>query len=190
MKYPSLLISSFSLLLALSASNLHAEEHEQHGAHEHGVATLAVAVGTEGVEITLESPAANIVGFEHVPSSDADKETLDDAVKKLEAGDELFTLNPEAECQLQDTEVLSALLGDEMPAEHEHEHQQEAEAAHNDMDIAWSYACAKPTELKEVAVKLFAAFPNGFQHIKAEWVTEKGASAMELTQDTTLALTP
>lgn len=188
MKYPSLLISSFSLLLALSASNLHAEEHEQHGVHEHGVATLAVAVGTEGVEITLESPAANIVGFEHVPTSDADKETLDDAVKKLEAGDELFTLNPEAECQLQDTEVLSALLGDEMPAEHAD--QQEAEVAHNDIDIAWSYACAKPTELKEVAVKLFAAFPNGFQHIKAEWVTEKGASAMELTQDTTITLTP
>ena len=107
------------------------------------------------------------------------KETLDDAMKKLEAGDELFTLNPEAECQLQDTEVLSALRGDEIPAEHAH--QQAAEAAHNDMDIAWSYACAKPTELKEVAVKLFAAFPNGFQHIKAEWVTEKGASAMAVS---------
>ncbi|QTR51295.1 DUF2796 domain-containing protein [Candidatus Thiothrix anitrata] len=197
MKNPRLLVSSFSLLFALSASNLYAEEHVQHGVHEHGVAKLAVAIGTEGVEITLASPAANIVGFEHVPTTDDDKTAVDDAVKKLQAGDELFILNAEAECQLQDTEVLSGLLGDEMPAHDDHKHAQQDDHkhdhatgdAHNDVDVAWSYTCAKPAELKEIAVKLFAAFPNGFQRINAEWVTDKGASAMELTQDTTISLT-
>ena len=196
MKYPSLLISSFSLLLALSGSVLHAEEHEaheQHGAHEHGVATLALAVGLEGMEITLESPAANVLGFEHMPTTDADKERLNDVVKKLEAGDALFTPNAEAECVLQDTEVLSALLGDEEPADKDHAQEKHAEdehggEAHNDVDVAWSYTCAKPGELKEVEVKLFSAFPEGFQHIKAEWVTEKGASAQALTQDASIQL--
>ena len=60
--------------------------------------------------------------------------------------------------------------------------------AHNDVDVAWSYTCAKPGELKEVEVKLFSAFPEGFQHIKAEWVTEKGASAQALTQDASIQL--
>ena len=62
--------------------------------------------------------------------------------------------------------------------------------AHNDMDVTWSFACTQPAELKEMAVKLFAAFPDGFQHIKAEWVTDKGASAVELDKDDTLKLTP
>lgn len=182
MKYPSILLS---LCLALSTSNLYADdhkhEHEEHGAHEHGAATLAVAVGTEGLEIMLESPAANIVGFEHAATTDEDKQKLADAVKKLEAGAELFSVNTEAGCTLKSAEVISALLGNTAET---------AGEAHNDMDVTWSFACTQPAELKEVAVKLFAAFPDGFQHIKAEWVTEKGASALELDKDDTIKLTP
>lgn len=189
MKYPSIFLS---LCLALSTSNLYADKHEhgahdkhdkheEHGAHEHGAATLAVAVGTEGLEIMLESPAANIVGFEHAATTDADKQKLADAVKKLEAGAELFSMNAEAGCTLKSAEVVSALLGNTAKT---------AGEAHNDMDITWSFACTQPAELQEVAVKLFAAFPDGFQHIKAEWVTEKGASALELSKDDTIKLTP
>jgi hypothetical protein len=160
-----------------------AEAHEQHAAHEHGVARLGIAVGTEGLEISLDSPAANLAGFEHVPTADADKQKVKDMVEKLEAGDELFTLNAEAGCELKDTEVLSALHGDEMqtPATAEL-------GEHSDMNVTWSYACAKPAELKEVAVRLFSAFPEGFQKISAEWVTDKGASAQELDKDDTLKL--
>ena len=175
MKYPSIILS---LCLALSASTLYAEEH---GAHEHGAATLALAVGAEGLEIMLESPAANIVGFEHAATTDADKQTLADTVKKLEAGAELFSINTEAGCTLKSAEVVSGLLGNAENA---------AGEAHNDMDVTWSFACTQPAELKEMAVKLFAAFPDGFQHIKAEWVTDKGASAVELDKDDTLKLTP
>ncbi|OQX03122.1 MAG: hypothetical protein BWK73_40550 [Thiothrix lacustris] len=182
MNYPNILLS---LCLALSASNLYADdhkhEHEEHGAHEHGAATLAIAVGEEGLEIMLESPAANIVGFEHAATTDADKQKLADAVKKLEAGAELFSMNTEAGCTLKSAEVISGLLGNATDA---------AGEAHNDMDVTWSFACTQPAELKEVAVKLFAAFPDGFQHIKAEWVTDKGASAVELDKDDTLKLTP
>ncbi|MDQ5770778.1 DUF2796 domain-containing protein [Thiothrix subterranea] len=191
MKYPSIL---FSLCLALSSGTLYADdhehEHEAHGAHEHGAATLSLAVGTEGLEIMLESPAANIVGFEHAATTDADKQKLADTVKKLEAGAELFSTNTEAGCTLKNAEVVSALLGNtEDAAKHDHDHEKSGET-HNNMDVTWSFACTQPAELKEVAVKLFAAFPDGFQHIKAEWVTEKGASAVELDKDDTIKLTP
>lgn len=192
MKYPSIL---FSLCLALSSSTLYADdhehEHEEHGAHEHGAATLSLAVGTAGLEIMLESPAANIIGFEHAATTDADKQKLADAVKKLEAGAELFSMNTEAGCTLKSAEVISALLGNaEDAAKSKDDHDHKEGETHNDMDVTWSFACTQPAELKEVAVKLFAAFPDGFQHIKAEWVTEKGASAMELDKDDTIKLTP
>ncbi|WGZ94400.1 MAG: DUF2796 domain-containing protein [Candidatus Thiothrix putei] len=192
MKYPNIL---FSLCLALSSSTLYADdhehEHEEHGAHEHGAATLAIAAGAEGLEIMLESPAANIIGFEHAATTDEDKQKLTDAVKKLEAGAELFSMNTEAGCTLKSAEVISALLGNaEDAAKSKDDHDHKEGETHNDMDVTWSFACTQPAELKEVTVKLFTAFPDGFQHIKAEWVTEKGASALELDKDDTIKLTP
>jgi hypothetical protein len=192
MKYPSILLS---LCLVLSSSALYADdhehEHEEHGAHEHGAATLSLAVSTAGLEIMLESPAANIVGFEHAATTDADKQKLAAAVKKLEAGTELFNMNTEAGCTLKNAEVISALLGNaEDAAKNKDDHDHKEGEAHSDMDVTWSFACTQPAELQEVAVKLFAAFPDGFQHIKAEWVTEKGASALELDKDDTIKLTP
>ena len=228
MKFPHILISTFSLFVALSAGGVYAdnhklaathddkakteaheheaEGHEEHGAHEHGAATLSFAAGAEGLEIMLESPAANIVGFEHAASTDEDKKKLADAKAKLEAGADLFSINPEAECTLKTAEVVSALLGSaevaEKDADHDHEDKDKGKEehadhadddhkegeTHNDMDVTWTFACAKPAELKEVTTKLFAAFPDGFQKVKAEWVTDKGASAQEMDKDGTLKL--
>ena len=214
MKFPHILISTFSLFVALSAGGVYADDHklaathddkakteaheheaeghEEHGAHEHGAATLSFAAGVEGLEIMLESPAANIVGFEHAASTDEDKKKLADAKAKLEAGSDLFSINPEAECTLKSAEVVSALLGNAEKAKEEHadhaDHDHKDGETHNDMDVTWTFACAKPAELKEVTTKLFAAFPEGFQKVKAEWVTDKGASAQELDKDATLKL--
>jgi hypothetical protein len=179
MKHPNILFSALSLLLALSANNLYAEEHEEHGAHEHGAAKLSLAVGAEGIDIMLESPATNIVGFEHAATTNADKQKLADAKKKLEAGADLFAFNAEAGCTLKSAEVVSALLGNVKTATHDD---------HSDMDVAWAFTCTAPAELTEVTTKLFAAFPDGFQHLKTEWVTDKGASAVELEKDDTIKL--
>lgn len=159
------------------------EEHEGHGAHEHGAAKLSIAVGAEGLEIALDSPAANVVGFEHIPATDNDKKKMKDTVDKLEAGDDLFELDAAAECELKDTEVLSALHGDDM----EKPILPEA-GEHNDIAVTWSYACAKPAAVKTVGVKLFSAFPEGFQHINVEWLTDKGASAAVLDKDGSVQL--
>lgn len=194
-------VGAFTLLTFLAASPLYADDnhkadssasdemheheegHEQHGAHEHGVATLSIAAGDEGVEIMLESPAINLVGFEHAASTDEEKQKLADAKAKLEAGAELFVMNSEAECSLKEAKVTSALLGN---AEESEEH--DAGDTHSDMDVSWSFACSKPAELNEVSVKLFSAFPEGLHKLRAEWITDKGASAQELDKDDTLKL--
>ena len=43
MKFPHILISTLSLVVALSAGGVYAADHEEHGAHEHGAATLSFA---------------------------------------------------------------------------------------------------------------------------------------------------
>jgi hypothetical protein len=249
MKYPQLSTSLLALLLTLSVSGLHASEkahehdhdHEQkheeghdhervqHGAHEHGAAKLSLAVGDDGVDIMLASPAANLVGFEYIASSDEDKQKLRDVKAKLEAGADLFSINDSAQCELKETTLASAQLDalhdhadEEKHADHdEHEHEDHDEyghkekhddhdeyehkekhaehddedghkhkegETHSDIDVTWSFACAKPENIEEVNIKLFSAFPGGFEHVQAEWITATGASAKELAEDTTLKL--
>lgn len=96
------------------------EEHRQHDAHVHGIAALNIALDGDEVHVELDSPAANIVGFEHVPSSAADHAALDKAVAMLKKGDDLFQFNSAAGCKMEKAMITSALL--------EGEHEKHAEA--------------------------------------------------------------
>lgn len=58
------------IIFALSPLSLavdeHEHEHEQSlSAHLHGVATLNIALDDQQLELQLNSPAMNIVGFEY-----------------------------------------------------------------------------------------------------------------------------
>ena len=194
-------------------------ETEQHGAHEHGAARLTLAVTEQGLEIALESPAANLLGFEHMPSSDADKATLAAAVKTLNGADKIFLANAAAGCKAVSTDIDSALLEDEHHDDHKDEHKDdhddhkdehkddhddhkdehkdhhddhkgESEGTHNDMDVTWKFACKDISEIKQVDVKLFSAFPKGFSDLDVEWISSSSAGSVELESDGVVQLTP
>ena len=64
-----LLALPFALLPLAAMAHDHDHDHAEHaslGAHEHGVAQLNVALDGNTLEIELESPAMNLVGFEPV----------------------------------------------------------------------------------------------------------------------------
>lgn len=188
----------------------HEHERKQHDAHEHGAAKLSIAVDAGNIDIMLESPAANLVGFEHLASRDDDKQKLAAVKATLEAGNNLFSMNASANCQLKNTEIVSAQLNalhhhehkekhsdhdkhehsekqtDEKQHSHQDDHDQAETNTHSDMDITWSFTCTEPTKANEINVKLFSAFPNGFEHIKAEWITATVASSKVLNEDTTI----
>ncbi|MFO6377007.1 DUF2796 domain-containing protein, partial [Pseudomonas aeruginosa] len=89
------------LLLALVLLPFAAQAHDDHdhdhahgslGKHEHGVAQLNVALDGKTLELELDSPAMNLVGFEHAASTDADKAAVAKARAQLEKPLELFAL--------------------------------------------------------------------------------------------------
>ena len=92
MRY-ALLALPFALLplhaaQAANHEHSHAHAHEEHAsldAHEHGVASLNVALDGQTLEIQLQSPAMNLVGFEHEAKSEADKAWLVAATAPLAA---------------------------------------------------------------------------------------------------------
>ena len=172
----------------------HDQEHRQHDAHVHGIAALNLALEGEEVHIELDSPAANIVGFEHAPSSEADHAALDKAVATLKNGDQLFHFNSEAGCRMEKAMVTSALLEEEHedhPDKHadDHDHEEkgadrheehEGEETHSDIEAVYHFECDQPGKLTQLTVELFVAFP-ATEELNVQYVIKTKQGAKELT---------
>ena len=169
---------------------------EQHGKHEHGVASLSLAIDNKGLEISLDSPAANLVGFEHQPSTDEQSQQVAKVKAQLENPTSLFDIPAAAECSLTKTELQAALMqvsSDSETANPEHKHaadkheHEPEEHAHSDIEATWQFTCAKPAELGSLSTKLFAAFPE-IKKLNVEWLNGDKASALTLEQDAAVLL--
>ncbi|MGI0917413.1 DUF2796 domain-containing protein [Pseudomonas aeruginosa] len=192
------------LLLALVLLPFAAQAHDDHdhdhahgslGKHEHGVAQLNVALDGKTLELELDSPAMNLVGFEHAASTDADKAAVAKARAQLEKPLELFALPVTAGCSVASQELRSPLFGDKAPAhahkekaghEHEHEHEQqhehehEHENGHADIHGHYQLSCEKPELLKLLTLaEFFKRFP-ATQKIQVQLIGPDGQKGADL----------
>lgn len=176
-----------------------AEEHEEHKAHEHGAANLVMVVTENGLEIALESPAANVFGFEHKPSTDEQRAIVDTKKDILFDSEALFSINEEAGCKFDEGEFDSAMLEEASEEKSANQHADEDHdekgtehkgAEHNDVEVNWNFACDSIDKLSQIEVRLFSAFPEGFEKIKVEWLDTESASSIELTEDGVIELAP
>ena len=166
----------------------HKQEHRQHGAHEHGVGTLNIAWEGKEVHIELDSPAGNIVGFEHVPKTEADLDTLKNALARLRNGTRLFLFPDAARCDLVDADVDTPLKEHQNGEEahhteedhaHEDSHEHQGET-HADITATWHFSCAHPEALERVSVQLFEVFPMT-KRLLVQFITGKRQGAAELS---------
>jgi len=164
-----------AIFLAGITASTHSYAFERdHDAHEHGHAELMIIKENQHLEITLRSPAQNIVGFEHAAQSEADKATLKKAVKLLKQADQLILLAPEAQCALENVELESALLSDQDDTHPHHDkhdahghddaHHDEHDAhghdeTHSEFEVAYQYVCQNLSVLSAIDLKIFALFP-------------------------------
>ena len=185
-----LLALPFALLpLAVAqAAQAHDHEHEHGslGAHEHGVARLNAVLDGQALELELESPAMNLVGFEHVPSTDADKAKVAAARTQLEQPLVLFSLPKAAACTVAKQELESPLFGDKPDADdhddddkdaagHEHHHE------HSEIHAHYQLTCAKPDALKNLDLgRIFKTFP-ATQKIQVQLISPSGQQGVEAT---------
>jgi len=83
----------------------YAEEFEQHAAHEHGNVTINVALEEKQLVIELDSPAVNVIGFEHEPRTDDERAAVHTASDVLKSGKGLFGLPKDALCLFEGAEI-------------------------------------------------------------------------------------
>ncbi|AVO61521.1 DUF2796 domain-containing protein [Pseudomonas chlororaphis] len=165
----------------------HDHEHGSLGAHEHGVARLNAALDGQTLELELESPAMNLVGFEHAASTDADKAKLAAVRAQLEKPLALFSLPPAAGCVVAQQELESPLFGDK-PEDHDEDHDEAKDAdghehhhEHSEIHAHYQFTCATPGALKSLDLAgVFKTFP-ATQKIQVQLISPSGQQGVEAT---------
>lgn len=160
-----------SLILAtllVAAPVLAADEAApQPKAHQHGAARLEVTVDRGLLQIALEGPAENFLGFEHAPRTDAQKKTAARVEEQLKQPAQLFTPMAAAECRAQPSRVEIKLPP---PGSKE---------THSEVEAEWRWQCARPAALGHVDVGLFKSFPR-LKELRVQIVTAQGQKAAVL----------
>jgi hypothetical protein len=172
------------LPLAAAQAAEHTHDHAEHGsldAHEHGAAQLNVVLDGKVLELQLESPAMNLLGFEHAPNSDADKAKVAAVHQQLQQPQALFGLSA-GHCTVAKQELESPLFAGHADAnEHEHAHEAPHKGEHSDIDVHYSLNCSQPEALKQLDLKeLFKRFP-ATKKIQVQLIGPNGQQGLELT---------
>jgi Protein of unknown function (DUF2796) len=193
-------ICYLAALSAVAATSAAAEEHEhrQHGAHVHGEARLDVALDGSRLDMDLDTPAINVLGFEHPPMSPEESDAVARATRLLNDGATLFVPAPAAECRLAEAKVTSEGLepgaadadeeADHEEADHDaadhDEGEEEGHHHHAEFQAAYHFECGAPDRLTSLEVRMFGPFP-GTHKVHVQLITPKVQTAAELTADQT-----
>lgn len=167
--------------LALMTQAATADEHREHGPHVHGIAHLNIAFEDNALEIELDSPAANLVGFEHVPRNDAERAQLAQTIARLRKGETLFILPAPAGCLLESVQVIEEGDGhheDEM--NHTHDDGEEEVHHHSALNATYRFHCDKPALLDGFDVRLFEQFP-ATERLEVQIIGPQGQGGRDLT---------
>lgn len=174
-------------------------EPRQLGAHEHGHGALNIAIEGNRVEMELEVPGADIVGFEHAATTPEQKAQVAEAEAQLKDPLKQFVLPAAASCQLAKADV-------EVEADGEYEHEKNKEAhkdhdhdkdgnkeehkdgahesgeGHNEFHATYALECASPENIKSIEFAYFKSFPNA-KSLSVRIVGEKQQGSYEVTAD-------
>jgi hypothetical protein len=157
----------------------------QHGTHSHGVSRLEVAVDGRELTLRLESPAEDVVGFEHPPRDARHKDAIAKATATLKSADKLFQPSAEARCRLLVATVSNDLEPATPPPAAPAAPAKGAAPAgqdHAEFRLAAKWACEDASKLRHVDTTIFAAFPR-MRRIDAQVATAAGQRSQVLSRD-------
>ncbi|MDW6002826.1 zinc uptake protein ZrgA [Vibrio mangrovi] len=204
-------IHNLAILAGLiTAASAHAEENfRQHEAHVHGVVEMNIAQDANELLVEITSPGMDIVGFEHPPQTPQEHQALDQAMELLEQADNLITINTQAGCKLEHSDVHQTSHHHEdehdhdaahhhdhdeaaHDSEHHHDHDEDAHedehhhdgdehehGTHNAFSIQYRYTCRDSENLNHLSTQWFNHFPHTHE-IHTNVFTDRQQTAIKL----------
>lgn len=178
-------------LLPLAMAHAAEVEHASLGAHEHGIARMDIALDGRSLEIELDSPSMNIVGFEHDASTAEDKAKVANARELMLKSQALFNLPLDAKCAVTMQKLQSPLFGDKLEADDDHDDDNHApekgeageEHHHSEVHAHYVFVCDSPAALKKLDLShIFKTFP-GTHKIQVQLIGPSGQTGTQATPD-------
>ncbi|XZG71241.1 ZrgA family zinc uptake protein [Chitinibacteraceae bacterium HSL-7] len=155
------------LLLSTALVPAFSQAHD-HGAHVHGAAEIEVVIDGNTIAVALESPADNLLGFEHAPKTDAQKKKLAAVTAQLQQPNSVLTVP--AGC-------TAATPSVDMPAFKGGDH----------ADIRAEYQLSCTSRPESLTLALWKNFPR-IERVKAAIAASDGQRALKLKRGQPLRL--
>ena len=146
------------------------ELFEEHHAHQHGVATLEVAVDASRLVLRFRSPAMSLVGFEHRPRSAQDHAAVSQAMDRLRDPAAQFQPSADASCRVAKSEVT--------PPDWEHP------SGHSEFAADYEFDCQRQAALQHLDVRLLQHLDPETK-IQVQVAAPDGQHSTELTRSNT-----
>ncbi len=184
----SMTMALASLMLTLPSHHAIASELD---AHEHGSASLDIAIDTNTIEMKFESPAVNIVGFEYATEDQQQLLLIKQAKKNLSDFDTIFQLVGDVSCQTVESSanwVTEHEEGheeghDDHEADHD-DHGEVAKAEHAEFIAEYRLECNQLNNLAAIDVNMFKFFP-GIADLDVQVIYSEGQIKQELDVNNT-----
>jgi len=191
-------LSTTVTLAMLGSSHLQASDDRKGGldAHEHGSARLLVVREQGELTIEFESPAYNLLGFEHVPTSNEQIAEKDRVLTILNDPQNIIGLPDDAGCNNTSMDVEWSAEEHDDHAGHKDDdddhagHKDDDHAGHKDHDdhagegethsefhLTYVYKCGDHVE--SITLKAFEHFP-ALEKVSAEFVHDEGQGGASL----------
>jgi hypothetical protein len=178
-------------------------------AHVHGKASLNLVLDGQSLFIEFESPAYNLVGFEHEPKDQIQQKEVQDTLSLLSRPRKVFGFSAQAGCLVESVSVTTTMAGvgkntvgyeeehheEEHHEEehHEEEHHEEEHHDHSDGDSTnkeshsefkanYLMICSEPEKLRTIEFKLFKEF-LGLKSVQVQWINGEGQGYIELNAE-------
>ena len=178
----------FIVLVCLFVSfDILAQVSRQKDSHEHGAAIIKMVMEDEKLQIEFEVPSESLIGFEHFPKSQSNRENFNKAIKVLSDPSKLFSQPIKAECLLVGMNVSQSLFSneeehghDESEKEDEHGHDEsEKSEIHSEFSSKYHWHCEHLDEIDSIGTQLMNIFPR-IEEIRVRWITKNNQGSIEL----------
>jgi hypothetical protein len=141
---------SLSVGLALASALLpaNAQTARQQGAHVHGTTTVDVGLDGTVLQVALDAPAINMLGFEHPPHDAQESKQVSDVLAAMRNPAAWLIPAGAAGCVLIHSSVQAPGLD---PAA--------GTQGHVDIDARYDYRCTQPDRLDHIDIHLADRYP-------------------------------
>ena len=171
-------------------------------AHEHGAARVMMAMEGEKLQLEFEVSSDSLVGFEHFPEIDKDREVFATAMTTLSNPSKLFGIPDEAECisvGIRVSQTLFPLEGEHHEGVHhededdkddsksgkgndhdkEGDHDEHGKEAHSEFHASYLWNCHHADDLDSLQTRLIKVFPR-IEEVRVQWIVGDRQGALEL----------